>query len=55
MEGGFYMNKTEQVAYQVLEDFRSGRIIRKGAAFLLCVSERSISRRAQKIRRGHLI
>lgn len=50
MEGGIFMNKTEQVSYQILEDFRQGRLSRAKAASLLEVSERSVSRRSKKIR-----
>lgn len=50
MEGGIFMNKNEQVTYQVLEDFRQGRVSRKRAAELIGVSERAISRRVRKIR-----
>ena len=45
------MNKTEQVSYEVLEDFREGRKSRKQVASLLGISERSVSRRVRKIRR----
>jgi DNA-binding Lrp family transcriptional regulator len=50
MEGGIYMNKNEQVEYQLLEDFREGRKTRKQVALLLGISERSVSRRIRKIR-----
>ena len=50
MEGGIFMNKSEQVEYQVLEDFRQGRTSRKNAAGLLGISERAVSRRVKKIR-----
>lgn len=50
MEGGIFMNKSEQIEYQILEDFRSGRKSRKQAALLLGISERSVTRRTKKIR-----
>ncbi len=50
MEGGIYMNKNEQVEYQLLEDFREGRKTRKQVALLLGITERSVSRRIRKIR-----
>jgi DNA-binding Lrp family transcriptional regulator len=50
MEGGIYMNKNEQVEYQLLEDFREGRKTRKQVALLLGISESSVSRRIRKIR-----
>lgn len=50
MEGGIFMNKNEQVSYQVLEDFRQGKISRKKTAELLGVSERAVSRRVKRLR-----
>lgn len=47
---GFFMSKNEEVEYSVLEKFRQGAISRKEAAYLLGVSERSITRRVVKIR-----
>jgi len=50
MRGGLFMNKNEQVAFQILEDFRTGIKTRKQAALLLGVSERAVTRRARKLR-----
>jgi hypothetical protein len=50
MKGGLFMNKNEQVAFQILEDFRSGIKTRKQAALLLGVTERAVTRRARKLR-----
>lgn len=50
MEGGFFMNKNEQVEYEILQDFQYGRKSRKQAAMLLGVSERAVSRRVRKLR-----
>lgn len=50
MEGGIFMNKSEQIELQVLQDFQFGRKSRAEAAMLLGVSERSVSRRVKKIR-----
>ena len=48
--GGIFMFKNEAVALRILEDFRMGVITRKEAADLLECSERSVTRRAKKIR-----
>jgi|APSaa5957512535_1039671.scaffolds.fasta_scaffold61922_1 transposase len=50
MSEGFFMNKNEQVEFEILQDFREGRKTRKQIALLLGVSERTVSRRAKKIR-----
>ena len=50
MRGGLFMNKNEQVAFQILEDFRSGIKTRKQAALLLGVTERAVTRRARRLR-----
>ena len=44
------MSKNEAVAMRVLEDFRTGVISRRQAADLLGCTERSVTRRARKIR-----
>ena len=44
------MSKNEAVAMRVLEDFRTGVISRRQAAELLGCTERSVTRRARKIR-----
>jgi transposase len=49
-EEGIFMLKNESVALRILEDFRTGMVTRKEAADLLGCSERSVSRRAKKIR-----
>jgi transposase len=51
MEGGFFMNKNEQVEYEILQDFQLGKKSRNQAATLLNISERAVSRRARKLRR----
>lgn len=50
MEGGFFMNKNEQVEFEILQDFQFGRRTRTQAAMLLGISARSVSRRVRKIR-----
>jgi hypothetical protein len=50
MEGGIFMNKTEQIEYEVLQEFRNGRKTRKQVAMLLGISERAVSRRVKKLR-----
>jgi len=49
-DGGVFVSKTEQVCFQTLEDYRSGRLSRKEAAERLEVSERAVTRRAAKVR-----
>lgn len=49
-DGGVFVSKTEQVCFQILEDYRSGRLSRKAAAERLGVSERAVTRRAAKVR-----
>ncbi len=49
--GGIFMSKNEAVALRVLEDFRTGVVSRREAADLLGCTERSVIRRARKIRR----
>lgn len=48
--GGIFMSKKEQVIHAVLEDFRCGRLRKKEAAELLGLSERSIQRKAKRLR-----
>jgi len=50
MESGFFMNKNEQVEFEILSDFQEGRKTRRQAAMLLGVSERAVSRRTKKLR-----
>lgn len=49
-QGGLVLSKNEQFIYQVIEDFRAGRINRVEAAKLMQVSERAVSRRVRKVR-----
>jgi len=49
--GGIFMSKNEAVTLRILEDFRSGLISRKEDATLMGCSERSVTRRVEKIRR----
>lgn len=51
MTDGVYMSKKEEVSFWVIEDFRAGKLTRRGAAEILGVSERTISRMATAIRR----
>lgn len=44
------MSKNDQFAYAILQDFRDGKISREQASLLLGCSQRSITRRAAKIR-----
>ncbi len=50
MSGDITLNKTEQLTYRIIEDYRLGRISRKEAALILNVSEKTIQRRAKSIR-----
>lgn len=50
MEGDVLLNKNEQFVSKVIEDFRAGRSTRKAAAFLLGVTERTISNLAKRVR-----
>lgn len=50
MTGDITMNKTEQLTYRIIEDFRLGKITRKEAALILNVSEKTIQRRAKSVR-----
>jgi len=49
-KGGVFMTKSDQVNLGIIEDFRMGKISRKEAALKLGVTERSITRRAKKVR-----
>ncbi len=48
---GVFMSSDDQVRFRVVEDFRSGKLTRKGAALKLGKSERTVSRVAKKMRR----
>ena len=49
-QGDVVVSKNEQWAFQILEDFRFGKITREKAAMLLGCSTRSVTRRAAKVR-----
>lgn len=49
-EGDIIMSKQDQFTYRIIEDFRTGQISREKAAALLEVTERTITRKAAKIR-----
>lgn len=51
---GVFMSVKQEVTFWVLEDFRSGRLTRKEAALKLGISERSVTRKATRIREGGL-
>ncbi len=44
------MNKTEQLTYRIIEDYRLGKISKKESALILNVSEKTIQRRAKSVR-----
>lgn len=48
--GGLYVSTKEQVIFRIIEDYRAGKLSRKEAAVLLGVNERTITRRAKKVR-----
>jgi transposase len=50
MDEEIMLNKNEQFASRVIEDFRSGRTTRKAAAMLLGVTERTITNMASRVR-----
>ncbi len=47
---GLFMSVKDQVEARVVEDFRSGRTTRAHAALLLGITEKSITRKAKKLR-----
>jgi transposase-like protein len=49
-EDGIFMSKREQVIYCVIEDYRIGKLSRSEAAMKLNVSEKTIQRKAKKVR-----
>jgi hypothetical protein len=50
MAGGIFMSTNEQVTYRIIEDYRSGKVSRKEAAEILGVAEKTVQRKAKKIR-----
>lgn len=55
MEGTVKVSKTEQFKWRIIEDFRGGRIGRRQAAELLCVTEKTIQRLAKRCRESGLL
>ena len=51
---GMYMSGSEQFTYGILTDFEIGKISRADAATLLGITERSVSRRAKRLRQNGL-
>ncbi len=47
---GLFMSVNDQVRFQVIEDFRSGKLSRAEAALKLKVSERTVSRIVRRVR-----
>ena len=50
MEGSVVVSKNEQFTHRILEEFRAGKIRKADAAKLLGVSERTLQRKAKRIR-----
>lgn len=50
LDGGVFVSRSEQICFRVIEDYRAGKISRKEAAALLGISERTVTRRAKKVR-----
>lgn len=50
MQGGIFVSKREQIIYSIIESYRNGRLSRAEAALKMGVSERTITRKAQKVR-----
>ncbi len=50
MDGTISMSKNEQYLFRIIEDYRAGRISRKEASMLLGLSEKSVQRKAKRVR-----
>ncbi len=50
MDGAIVMTKNEQYLHRIIEDFRGGRVSRKEAARLVGLSEKSVQRKAKKLK-----
>lgn len=54
MTQGVFMSVRQEVSFWVLEDFRNGKLSREEAALKLGISERSVSRKAKRLRESGL-
>ncbi len=52
--GGIWMSKKDQFTFEILNDFKAGKITRKQAAFVLELSERSITRSLARMNKNGL-
>lgn len=50
MDGAISMSKNEQFLVRIIEDYRAGRVSRKEASILLGLSEKSVQRKAKRVR-----
>ncbi len=50
MDGTISMSKNEQYLLRIIEDYRAGRVSRKEASMLLGLSEKSVQRKARRVR-----
>ena len=55
MAKGIFMSTLEQLIYSIIEDFRTGKITRKESALILGVSEKTITRKAEAIRKFGMV
>lgn len=50
MYQGVFMSVRQEVSFWVLEDFQNGKMSRRDAALTLGISQRSVSRKAKRLR-----